>query len=60
MERPGLCHLQRGDSSVTSFLMPAIGGVNQAAATALFGEFFLFALCKAFWEIRRREIALHP
>jgi uncharacterized membrane protein len=44
---------------VMSFGMPAIGGVNQAAATTLFGSFFLFALCKAFWHIRRREIALH-
>jgi uncharacterized membrane protein len=44
---------------VMSFAMPAIGGVNQAAATTLFGAFFLFALCKAFWHIRRREIALH-
>jgi uncharacterized membrane protein len=44
---------------VMSFAMPAIGGFNQAAATTLFGTFFLFALCKAFWHIRRREIALH-
>jgi uncharacterized membrane protein len=44
---------------VMSFGMPAIGGVNQAAATTLFGTFFLFALCKAFWHIRRREVALH-
>jgi uncharacterized membrane protein len=44
---------------VMSFGMPAIGGVNQAAATTLFALFFLFALCKAFWHIRRREIALH-
>jgi uncharacterized membrane protein len=44
---------------VMSFGMPAIGGVNQAAATTLFAIFFLFALCKAFWHIRRREIALH-
>jgi hypothetical protein len=42
-----------------SFGMPAIGGINQAAATTLFAMFFLFALCKAFWHIRRREIALH-
>src|ERR1700675_1614558 len=41
------------------FRMPAIGGLNQAAATTLFGTFFLFALCKAFWHIRRREVALH-
>jgi uncharacterized membrane protein len=44
---------------VMSFGMPAIGGVNQAAATTLFALFFLVALGKAFWHIRRREIALH-
>ena len=44
---------------VMSFAMPAIGGLNQAAATTLFGAFFLFALCKAFWHVRRREIAPH-
>src|SRR5260370_13213664 len=44
---------------VMSFGMPAIGGINQAAATTLFAAFFLFALGKAFWHIRRREIALH-
>jgi uncharacterized membrane protein len=44
---------------VMSFGMRAIGGVNQAAATTLFGAFFLFALCKAFWHIRHQEIALH-
>ena len=44
---------------VMSFGMPAIGGVNQAAATTLFGAFFLFAFGKAFWHIRRREITLH-
>jgi uncharacterized membrane protein len=44
---------------VMSFAMPAIGGVNQAAATTLYGVFFLFALGKAFWHIRRREVALH-
>jgi hypothetical protein len=48
-----------GSALVMSFAMPAIGGVNQAAATTLFGSFFLFALGKAFWHIRRREIALH-
>ena len=31
-----------------SFTMPSIGGVNQAAATILFGSFFLFALSKRF------------
>jgi uncharacterized membrane protein len=54
------CGLVIGVSAlVMSFGMPAIGGVNQAAATTLFGTFFLFALCKAFWHIRRREVALH-
>jgi uncharacterized membrane protein len=55
-----VCGLVIGISAlVMSFGMRAIGGVNQAAATTLFGTFFLFALCKAFWHIRRREIALH-
>ena len=44
---------------VMSWAMPAIGGVNQAAATTLFGSFFLIALTKAFLHIRRGEIALH-
>jgi uncharacterized membrane protein len=44
---------------VMSFGMPAIGGLNQAVATTLFGTFFLFSLCKAFWHIRRGEISLH-
>jgi len=44
---------------VMSFGMPAIGGFNQVAVTILFATFFLFALCKAFWHIRRREITLH-
>jgi len=42
-----------------SFTMQSIGGVNQAAATILFGFFFLFALSKAFWHIRRRQVRLH-
>jgi uncharacterized membrane protein len=42
-----------------SFTIQSIGGVNQAAATILFGCFFLFALGKAFWHIRRREVTLH-
>jgi uncharacterized membrane protein len=55
-----VCGLVIGISAeVMSFGMPAIGGMNQAAATALFGVFFLFALSKAFWHIRRRQIALH-
>jgi len=42
-----------------SFAMPAIGGINQAAATALFATLFLLALGKAFWLIWRREVTLH-
>jgi uncharacterized membrane protein len=42
-----------------SFTIESIGGVNQAAATILFGSFFLFALSKAFWHIRRRQVTLH-
>ena len=44
---------------VMSFAMTSIGGVNQAAATTLFGLWFLFGLGKAFRHILRREIALH-
>ncbi|MDQ1408396.1 MAG: hypothetical protein QOJ41_131 [Acidobacteriaceae bacterium] len=44
---------------IMSFGMPAIGGVNQAAATTLFGAYFLLALSRGFWLIRRREVALH-
>jgi uncharacterized membrane protein len=55
-----VCALVIGISALLmSFGMPAIGGVNQAAATTLFALFFLVALCKAFWHIRRREVALH-
>jgi uncharacterized membrane protein len=55
-----ICGVQIGISAlVMSFGMPAIGGFNQAAATTLFAIFFLIALCKAFWHIRRREVALH-
>lgn len=44
---------------VMSIIMPAIGGVTQATATELFAIYFLFALGKAFWHIRRRQIAAH-
>jgi len=40
------------------FLMP-IGGANETAATTFFAVLFLFALSKAFFHIRRREIARH-
>jgi uncharacterized membrane protein len=55
-----VCGLVVGVSALAmSFGMPAIGGVNQAAATTVFGTLFLFALCRAFWHIRRGEVALH-
>jgi len=55
-----VCGLVIGVSAlVMSVGMPAIGGVNQAAATTLFALFFLFALGNAFRHILRREIALH-
>jgi uncharacterized membrane protein len=44
---------------IMSFGMPAIGGVNQATATTLFGSYFLVALSRAFWLIRRGEVAPH-
>lgn len=44
---------------VMSIVMPAIGGVTQATATALFALYFLFALVKAFWHIRQRQVAAH-
>ncbi len=43
---------------VMSFQM-AIGGANETAATFVFAVVFLFALGKAFYHVRRREIARH-
>jgi uncharacterized membrane protein len=55
-----VCGMVVGVSAlVMSFRMPAIGGVNQAAATTLFALLFLMALGKAYRQIRRREIAQH-
>src|ERR1700693_3615119 len=55
-----ICGLVIGISAlIMSFGMPAIGGVHQAVATSLFGLYFLLALSRAFWLIRRREVALH-
>jgi uncharacterized membrane protein len=44
---------------VMSVAMPAIGGVNQAVATTLFGILFLIALTRAFGHILRGEIQQH-
>jgi uncharacterized membrane protein len=55
-----LCSLIIGVSAlVMSLAMPAIGGLNQAIATTLFALLFLFALGKAYWHVRHREIAQH-
>src|SRR6266403_5129209 len=55
-----ICSVVIGISAlVMSFGIPAIGGINKAAATILFATFFLCSLCKAFWHIRRRELVLH-
>jgi len=55
-----ICGVVIGISAlVMSFGMPAIGGLNQAAATTLFATFFLFALCKAFWHIRGVKSRCH-
>ncbi len=39
--------------------LPAFGGLTTQAATLFFGPLFLVCLLKAFYHIRRREIALH-
>ena len=44
---------------VMSFWMPAVGGPLQAIATAIFSAYFLYALGKGFWHIRRRELPRH-
>src|SRR4030095_7950158 len=55
-----LCGVVVGASALMmSFGMPAIRGVNQAAATTLFALFSLFALANAWRHIRRREVVLH-
>ena len=55
-----LCSLIIGVSAlVMSVGMPAIGGLTQAVATTLFALLFLFALGKAYWHVRHREIAQH-
>jgi uncharacterized membrane protein len=55
-----VCGMVIGVSAlVMSFFMPAIGGVNQAAATTFFALLFLIAMGKAYRHIRRREIEQH-
>ena len=44
---------------VMSFAMPAIGGINQAAATTMFSLVFLYYLLKAFQQLRQGKTAAH-
>jgi len=48
-----------GVSALTMSWRMSIGGANETAATTLFAIAFLFALTKAFWHIRHREIRQH-
>ena len=41
------------------YRLPAFGGLATASATLFFGTFFLIALGKALYHVRRKEIALH-
>lgn len=41
------------------FIMRPIGGVNEAAASILFGIYFLVALSKACWHIIHKNVPLH-
>ena len=44
---------------IMSFAVPAIGGVNQAAATVLFSLFFLYALFKTFQQVLQHKLVQH-
>ena len=44
---------------VVGFRLPAFGGIATQSATVFFGVIFLFALAKAIWHIRRKEVRLH-
>jgi hypothetical protein len=48
-----------GASALTMSATMAIGGVDETAATMLFGLLFLTFLALGFWNIRKRRIALH-
>jgi uncharacterized membrane protein len=48
-----------GVTGLTMAFGKTIGGVDEKAAIALFGAFFLIALSKALWHALRREFAQH-
>lgn len=48
-----------GITGLTMAWGKTIGGIDEKAAIALFGTFFLIALAKALWHALRQEFALH-
>lgn len=48
-----------GSSALVMSFQTSIGGVTETSATTFFAIIFLFDLTKAFWHIRRHEIARH-
>jgi hypothetical protein len=48
-----------GATAIAMSFRASIGGMNETAATVMFGLLFLFSLCKAFLYIRHRQVALH-
>jgi uncharacterized membrane protein len=54
-----LCGLLVGLSALVMSYRMSIGGANETAATALYATLFLVCLVKAYWHIRRKQIAQH-
>lgn len=48
-----------GITGLTMAWGKTVGGIDEKAAIALFGTFFLIALAKAFWHALRREFVQH-
>src|SRR5579871_287256 len=48
-----------GTTALIMSLKMNIGGPNETAATTLFAIVFLISLIKAYWHIRRKEVARH-
>src|SRR5262249_656770 len=54
-----VCGLIIGGTALVMSFQMAIGGANETAATVVFDLFFLFALGKGFYHVRRGDIARH-
>ena len=54
-----ICGLIIGISALIMSFTMNIGGANETAATTLFAIVFLTCLGKAYWHIRRKEVARH-